>query len=116
MRPDAVAADRIVVLQARTSSSRLPAKVLLPLAGMPVAVLAARRAANTGSQVIVATSTGGDDDALAGLLRDHGIPCHRGSLHDVLQRMVDAAAGYPDHSVFVRLTADNVFPDGALID
>lgn len=106
----------IVVLQARTSSSRLPAKVLLPLAGMPIAVLSALRAANTGREVVAATSCRSDDDELATLLRKHGIRVHRGSLDNVLQRLVDAAAGHPDDTVFVRLTADNVFPDGALID
>lgn len=106
----------ITVLQARTSSSRLPAKVLLPVGGLPLAVLAAKRAANTGREVVVATSDGADDDALARLVQQHGIRCHRGSLGDVLQRMADAAADLPDDALFVRLTADNVFPDGALLD
>ena len=42
----------IVVLQARTNSSRLPGKVLLPVCGLPLVVLAARRAENTGNKGI----------------------------------------------------------------
>jgi spore coat polysaccharide biosynthesis protein SpsF len=106
----------IVVLQARTSSSRLPAKVLLPVGGLPLAVLAAKRAGNTGRKVVVATSTRWEDDALVRALEQHGVACHRGSLDNVLERMVSAAAGLPDETLFVRLTADNVFPDGSLID
>lgn len=106
----------IVVLQARTNSSRLPAKVLLPVAGMPLAVLAARRAASTGLEVIVATSLEESDDALAEVLDQYRIPCFRGDLDDVLGRFVAALQGRPDETIVVRLTADNPFPDGAFLD
>lgn len=106
----------VVVLQARTGSTRLPAKVLLPVQGVPLAVLAALRAANTGRHVVVATSTEPDDDVLAETLARHGLSVYRGSLHNTLARMTDALATYADDTVVVRLTADNVFPDGHLID
>ena len=105
-----------LLLQARTNSSRLPAKVLLPVAGMPLVVLAARRAANTGHRLIVVTSRESSDDVLAKVLEDWGIACFRGELEDVLKRFVDALEGLPDDDVVVRLTADNVFPDGKFID
>lgn len=106
----------ILVLQARVNSSRFPAKVLLPVAGMPLVVLAARRASNTGSKLIVATSKEESDDVLAKTLYDYGIECYRGDLLNPLERMVEAVRGYDDDTVFVRLTGDNVFPDGGLID
>lgn len=108
--------NAVVVLQARTGSSRLPAKVLLPLGGLPLVVLAARRAGNTGLRVIVATSDSPDDDALASLLAEHGVECFRGSLDDVLGRFVTALEGLGDDTAVVRLTADNPLPDGSLID
>jgi aryl-alcohol dehydrogenase-like predicted oxidoreductase/spore coat polysaccharide biosynthesis protein SpsF (cytidylyltransferase family) len=108
--------NTIAVLQARTSSSRLPAKVLLPLAGMPVAVLAARRAANTGIPLLVATSTEPDDDHLSRVLDEYDVPQFRGSLDDTLQRVVGALAGRDDDTLVIRLTADNVFPDGDLLE
>lgn len=106
----------IAVIQARTTSSRLPGKVLLPLSGLPVAVLAAKRAANTGRPVIVATSTANSDDALASYVGSAGIQCFRGSLDDPLDRVVSALTEFGDRTVVFRLTADNVFPDGALLD
>ena len=78
-------------------------------------VLAARRAGNTGIPVIVATSSSDGDDALARLLHQFGIECFRGSLDDTLDRVVQACSSYTDDTVIVRLTADNVFPDGALL-
>jgi len=106
----------LILLQARTGSSRLPAKVLLPVAGMPVVVLAAGRAANTGRDVLVATSTEPSDDLLARMLADYEVPCFRGALTNVLQRFVDASAALNDDAIVVRLTADNLFPDGWFID
>ncbi len=105
----------LVIIQARTNSSRLPGKVLLPIAGMPLVVLAARRAANAGANVIVATSDEPSDDVLATVLGDAGIQCFRGSLENTLDRMVGALAGYDDDTLVFRLTADNVFPDGTLL-
>lgn len=106
----------VVVLQARTTSSRLPAKVMLPIKGMPLAVLAARRAANTGRAVIVATSDDPSDDGLAALLDMHGLAYYRGSLQNTLSRVVGALSEYEDRTIVFRLTADNVFPDGRLLD
>lgn len=106
----------VAVLQARTNSSRLPGKVLLPIRGTPLAVLAAKRAANTGRQVIVATSLEWSDDGLASLIQSHGLRCYRGSLENTLDRFVNALYGYDDETIVFRLTADNVFPDGLLLD
>lgn len=104
-----------VVIQARTSSSRLPGKALLPVCGIPCAVLAARRAARDGADVIVATSTDPGDDVLAGTLREAGIRVVRGPLDDVLARFVLAIDGLDDGDAVVRLTADNTFPDGDFV-
>jgi spore coat polysaccharide biosynthesis protein SpsF len=104
-----------VVVQARTSSSRLPGKALLPVGGIPSAVLAARRAARDGADVVVATSRDPSDDALAATLREARIRVVRGPLDDVQARFVLAAEGLDDSAAVVRLTADNTFPDGAFV-
>lgn len=106
----------VVVLQARTNSSRLPGKVLLPVGGLPLAVLSAKRAANTGREVVVATSHEATDDVLADFLLEHGLRCYRGSLSNTLERLVKALDDYSDDTLVFRLTADNVFPDGHLLD
>jgi len=104
-----------VVLQVRTSSARLPGKALLPVDGVPAAVLAARRAGSAGAEVVVATSEDPGDDALVAVLRRAGLRVHRGSLDDPLARFVGAVDDLPDEAVVVRMTADNVVPDGALV-
>ncbi len=106
----------VTVIQSRTSSSRLPAKALLPIGAMPMAVLAARRAANTGRQVIVATSEDASDDQLAEIFAKHGLNCFRGKLDDPLGRFVAALSDLPDQTKVIRLTADNVLPDGEFLD
>lgn len=106
----------VVVIQARTNSSRLPGKVLLPICGLPVVVLAAKRAGNTGRKVIVATSTEKSDDGLAQIVLQHGIECFRGSLENTLLRFVNALSTYDESTIVFRLTADNVIPDGPLLD
>ena len=105
----------LVLIQARLASSRLPAKALLPLAGMPSLVLCARRAANTGLDVCVATSDTRADDAIAAAVDAAGVRVFRGSHLDVLARFDAAARDLPEDAVVVRLTADNVFPDGAFV-
>lgn len=86
------------------------------MCGIPFVVLAARRAGNTGRKVIVATSNEKTDDALAELLAASDISCYRGSLENTLQRLVGALSDYSDDTLVFRLTGDNIFPDGALLD
>ena len=106
----------LIIMQARTKSSRLPGKALLPVRGYPSAVLAALRAGNSGGAVVVATSEEPSDDALVEILGRHGIRVVRGPLEDVLARYALAAAGLSDEAIVVRLTADNVVPDGVLVE
>ena len=108
-------ARRRIVLQARTSSTRLPGKVLLPVCGLPLVVLAARRAARDGIETVVATSDDPSDNRLAETLSRHGIRHVRGPLDDVLARFIAATADLDDGDICVRLTSDNVFPDGDFV-
>ncbi len=104
-----------VILQSRTLSERLPAKVLLPLGGLPVAVLCARRLANSGLEVVLATSDTASDDLLARTAADAGVRVFRGSLDDVLGRFAACAADLAPDDVVVRATGDNPLPDGAFV-
>lgn len=104
-----------IVIQARLSSSRLPAKALLPVAGYPSAVLCALRAANLGHDTVLATSAAPGDDPLAQAASGHEIRVMRGDLDDVLRRFADAAADLGEGDLVVRLTADNLLPDGDFV-
>jgi spore coat polysaccharide biosynthesis protein SpsF len=105
----------LAVIQIRSSSTRLPGKALLPLAGFPMGVLVGLRAMRGGIPVRMATSEDASDDKLARTLMQHGLSVVRGSLPDVLGRYVKATEDLPDDDVVVRLTADNVVPDGDFV-
>jgi spore coat polysaccharide biosynthesis protein SpsF len=105
----------VVILQARTASTRLPGKALLPIAGYPCAVLAALRAANRGQEILVATSDHSSDDELAETFHGYGIKVFRGALDDVLARYYFATLDLPGDCIVVRLTGDNVLPDGEFV-
>lgn len=110
--------DICIFLQARMSSSRLPGKSLMDVSGYPLAVLSALRAGNTGRKVVVLTSTDKSDDILFDMVSSYGIECLRGDLKNVLLRFKEAAdrLGLDKGSLIVRLTGDNIVPDGELID
>lgn len=107
----------VAFIQARMSSSRLPGKVLLPLAGRPLVAYMAERArrATTLDAVVIVTSTDPSDDALARAARAEGLPCFRGDLTDVLRRYADATRAH-DATTVVRLTGDCPLIDPAVID
>ncbi|NLL49499.1 MAG: NTP transferase domain-containing protein [Firmicutes bacterium] len=105
-----------IVLQARTTSSRLPAKVLLPLGGMPLAILCAKRLNSSGHEVVLATSNSASDDFLAANANRAGIQVFRGSLDDVLSRFLDCTSDLKDDDLVVRATADNPLPDGDFVE
>ena len=105
-----------VVLQARTDSTRLPGKSLLLISGFPLAVLAGLRAANTGFEVLLATTSRSIDNSLAEEAISAGLLVYRGESTNVRQRIIDSCNDLTDDAILVRLTGDNVLPDGDLIN
>ncbi len=105
------------LLQARTSSNRLPGKVLQPILGKPIILhqIDRVRRATLIDNLTLVTSDDASDDQLAKVCRDHGVSVFRGSLDDVLDRFYQAALlENPDH--IVRLTGDCPFADPEIID
>lgn len=108
----------LAILQARMTSSRLPAKVMAPVLGEPMIgrqVERLRRAKRI-DKLMVATSTDPSDDPLAAYCEGLGLEVFRGSLDDVLDRYRAALARHPTASAVVRLTADCPLTDPDLID
>jgi spore coat polysaccharide biosynthesis protein SpsF (cytidylyltransferase family) len=97
----------VVVVQARLSSTRLPGKALVPIAGRPMLsqVLARARAVPGVNQTVLATTVSPEDDALVDLARSEGVPSVRGSVEDVLDRFHVALRAHRADAV-VRITAD----------
>jgi len=105
------------LLQARTSSTRLPGKVILPILGKPMILHQIDRIgrANLIDKLVLVTSSDDTDEALAEACLDYGVPVYRGSLDDVLDRFYQAALlENPDH--IVRLTGDCPLADPEIID
>ncbi len=100
------------ILQARTGSTRLPNKALLPMGGRPMLYysVAALRLSAAVDRIVLAIPDRKGDDPLAELAREWGIDCFRGDENDVLARFVGAAAAFPDR-VYFRATGDNPLPD-----
>ena len=84
---------RLVVVQARTGSTRLPGKILMPLAGRPMLArqLERIRAARADFELVAATTVDAADDAVVELCRAEGVRCFRGHPTDLLDRHVMAA-------------------------
>src|SRR5688572_15146748 len=93
-------------------STRLPGKILEPIAGRPLLdhILGRLATLRNPAKVIVATSDGVRDDVVATFCSERGVDCFRGSEQDVLGRYYECARLYRfDH--IVRLTGDNPFVD-----
>jgi spore coat polysaccharide biosynthesis protein SpsF len=107
----------LVVVQARMGSSRLPGKVLAPVAGAPLLqrMLERVRAARTPFDLVVATTGRPEDDAIVALCGRLGEACFRGHADDLLDRHYQAARAAGASSV-VKIPSDCPLVDPAAID
>jgi spore coat polysaccharide biosynthesis protein SpsF len=106
-----------VVIQARTGSTRLPGKVLLPAAGAPLLQRMVERvcAARTPNDVVVATTTLPIDDEICEIARAAGVAAVRGHATDCLDRHVTAARATAADAV-VKIPSDCPLIDPATVD
>ena len=97
-------------------SSRLPGKVLRPLAGRSVLAWVVRAAQASGAldDLVVATSTEPADDAVVAEATALGVATSRGPVDDVLARFVGALDERPADAV-VRFTADCPLLDPGIV-
>ena len=107
----------VTIIQARTGSTRLPAKVLETVGGRSVlswVVHRVRRSRLHGT-IVVATSELERDETVAAECSRLDVPCFRGSETDVLDRFYRAMEAF-DAEVVIRVTADCPLLDAALFD
>ena len=107
----------VTFVQARLGSTRLPGKVLLPLAGRPALLLQLERlrAARLVGTIVVATTTDPADDPIESLASVHGFACFRGHPTDLLDRHVAAARAFGARYV-VKIPSDCPVIDPRVVD
>ena len=107
----------ICIVQARTSSTRLPGKVLKEILGRPMIEHLFERLSYSAliDRSVLATSSDASDDPLADWAAARGIGCYRGDLDDVLGRYYQSALKFGAKTV-LRVTGDCPLIDPALLD
>lgn len=105
------------ILQARTSSTRLPSKVLKIVGGKPMLGFQIERLKKSKliTEIIVATTTDEADDIIEELCGHFKVKCFRGDLNDVLDRFYQASKLTNSESI-MRVTGDCPLIDPILID
>jgi spore coat polysaccharide biosynthesis protein SpsF (cytidylyltransferase family) len=105
------------IVQARTTSSRLPGKVLLDVMGKPLIIQMLERIRRCAliNDIWLATSDEKEDDFLSNMVKNHGYNVFRGSLTNVLGRFWHLAKR-EKADVVVRLTGDCPLHDPEVID
>lgn len=102
-----------LIVQARTGSSRLPKKLVLPVFGEKTFLhVLLERLSRISDQfkIIIATSVSNGDDEIESIAKSLGFPVFRGSENNVLDRFVSCAEVFNIDRI-VRVCADNPFID-----
>jgi len=110
--------DKIIcTIEARMSSTRLPGKVLMPLAGIPSLQFLVERIRRSSfvDDVIVATTVNEKDNAIIELCKKIQCNYFRGSELDVLGRVLSTAKEFHG-DIIVEITGDCPFIDHRHVD
>ena len=108
---------KIAVIEARLFATRLPGKVMMPLAGIPILqhVVERVKKAQLVDKIIVATTSNNEDLVIENLCAKLGIEVYRGSNDNVMERVLNATKDYKN-SLLIQITADNPFIEAEIID
>ena len=105
------------IIQARTGSTRLPGKVLLPILGRPVLSWMLERvaAARELDELVVATTSLAEDEPIRALAADLGVLCLSGHPTDLLDRHLKVARACSADAL-VKIPSDCPLIDPRAID
>ncbi len=110
----------LAIIQARIGSRRLPGKVMMQIKNRPIIehVYLRTLRAKLIDEVVVATSSNPENDALVNYLDWKSINFFRGSEEDVLGRFIQVINEYnlQEEDSIVRITADCPLIDAKIID
>ncbi len=106
----------VSTIECRMSSTRLPGKVLMPLAGKLVLQILVERLRKVKQidEVVLATTTNSADDIIVELATKIKCPYFRGSENDVLKRVLEAAQKFKA-DIIVEITGDCPFLDPEIV-
>ncbi|HRD55639.1 MAG TPA: glycosyltransferase family protein [Parachlamydiaceae bacterium] len=107
----------VILVQARVGSTRLPGKVLKEVLDKPLLqyIVERLKRVELADEVVIATTTEKQDDAIVDFCQAEEIPLFRGKSEDVLDRFYKAASAFKA-DVIIRITADCPLIDPKLID
>ena len=105
------------IIQARMGSTRLPGKVLMPVAGKPLLehIIDRLRRSKTVDEIVIATSDNPTDHPLVEFAQSRGVTIVRGSEDNVLLRY-NKAAEEINADVIIRVTGDAPLVDPEVMD
>jgi spore coat polysaccharide biosynthesis protein SpsF len=107
----------VAIIQARMGSTRLPGKVLKPIAGKPLLwhIVHRLKASHLIEDIAIATTTNPLDEAIVEFGAAEGVTVVRGPEDDVLARFARAAEQL-DADIIVRVSSDAPFIDAGFVD
>ncbi len=107
----------VTIIQARMSSTRLPGKVMLPLAGKPLLQRMTERVLKSefAGTVVVATTLEKVDDQIVQLCKQEQFHCFRGDSTNLLDRHYQAALEF-GADVVLKVPSDCPLIDPKIID
>jgi len=105
-----------IIIQARTSSTRLPNKILKPFyENKTILKIMIDKLNRCNIPLIVATTTNIKDNIICSVCDDLNVKYYRGSEENVLERFINAAIHF-DIDIIIRVCSDNPFLDEQLIN
>ena len=107
----------VVIIQARTTSTRLPNKVLMKIKGKQMLwhVINRLKFSKKINEIILAIPNRKDDDILEKFAKNNNIKYFRGSRDNVLSRYYGAAKKFQS-DIIVRITSDCPLIDPRVVD
>jgi spore coat polysaccharide biosynthesis protein SpsF len=107
----------VLIIQARMSSTRLPGKSMMLLAGKPLVFRMVERLKKCKNidQIVLAIPDQPEDQVLVELAKELDVSSFQGNLIDVRDRYLKAAEKFQADFI-IRIPADNPMPDANEID
>ena len=108
---------KLIIAQARMTSTRLPGKVMKIVCGKPLLehFINRLKRVKSADQIVIATTINDIDNQIVDLCKKLDISYYRGSEEDVLGRYYEAAVEYGG-DIIIRITSDCPVIDPEVVD